>query len=89
MDNDFTLAEEGWRESLQRLVKSLDSSAFQGDAPRERMKEELTNMLAQSKSVVSASTTVSKSMAALYEFIDQCESSNARRSGSMPKRLRM
>lgn len=89
MDNDFTLAEESWRESLQQLVKSLDSSAFQGDAPRERMKDELTQMLAQSKTVVSSSANVRKSMSALYEFMDECKSTNARRPGGKPRRLRM
>ena len=74
MDSQFSLVEEERRNSLQQLVRTVDSAAFQGDAPRLRMKDELMQTLAQSKSVTTTAKGVHSAMDSLYEFIDEARS---------------
>lgn len=71
MENEFTLVEEQWRDSLQRFMQTIDSSAFQGDAPREHMRDELIQVLAKSKAVLSAGREVSSSMNSIYMLMDE------------------
>ena len=71
MDGQFSLVEENWRDSLQQLIRAVDSTAFQGDAPRLRMRDELMQVLTRSKSVATAAKDVHSTMDSLYEFIDE------------------
>ena len=71
MENEFTLVEEQWRDSLQRLTDTIDSSAFRGDEPREHMRDELVQVLAKSKAVLLAGREVSCCMNSIYALMDE------------------
>ena len=71
MDSEFSICEEDWRNARQQLARTIDSSAFQGDAPRERMKDELMQTLAQSNAVLSASSDVREAIHSMYALMEE------------------